>query len=144
MLQCFFFFIKFFSSSFFVLCFQYLLTIFFLIKSYSQQVKPLYMLQYLVCSRTTYINCMPIVSFVNMTWFNVRVIFLTFQHLLTYMNMHDHLLTLDESKIGWTPKVRVTRIWDIISNTGVFINHNMIILDCPVRFIIFNLFPYVY
>lgn len=48
------------------------------------------------------------------------------------MAMHDHLSTIDESKMDWTLKVRVTRMWDTISNAGVVTAHNMLLLDCQV------------
>ncbi|KAK1360380.1 hypothetical protein POM88_044854 [Heracleum sosnowskyi] len=45
------------------------------------------------------------------------------------MNLHDHLSTLDHSKIGWTLKVRVTRMWETVNNNGDVITHHMLLLD---------------
>ena len=47
---------------------------------------------------------------------------------------HTHLSMIDESKVNWTVKVRVTRMWVSVNVGGLIMRHNMIVLDCEVGY----------
>ncbi|KAL1831184.1 hypothetical protein ACET3Z_000835 [Daucus carota] len=46
------------------------------------------------------------------------------------MSFHEHIFSIDTSKLTWTLKVRVTRMWLTLDNQGNVVRHNMILLDC--------------
>lgn len=41
------------------------------------------------------------------------------------MNELDHLATLDDNRMNWTLKLRVTRMWPSTNNAGVVPRHNL-------------------
>ncbi|XP_063936951.1 uncharacterized protein LOC135147130 [Daucus carota subsp. sativus] len=49
---------------------------------------------------------------------------------LPVMSFHEHIFSIDTSKLTWTLKVRVTRMWSTLDNQGNVVRHNMILLDC--------------
>ncbi|XP_074342910.1 replication protein A 70 kDa DNA-binding subunit A-like [Apium graveolens] len=46
------------------------------------------------------------------------------------MEMHSHLSALNETRNDWFLRVRVTRIWNNTTSSGILIRYNMILLDC--------------
>lgn len=62
-----------------------------------------------------------------------KVLYKEFNNVFTGLNFHHHLSTIDETRLDWILRVRVTRMWVIVSNAGVVVRHNIIILDCEVK-----------
>ncbi|XP_074374305.1 replication protein A 70 kDa DNA-binding subunit A-like [Apium graveolens] len=46
------------------------------------------------------------------------------------MEMHSHFSALNETQNDWFLRVRVTRIWNNTTSSGILIRYNMILLDC--------------
>ena len=84
---------------------------------------------YRLCFLLSQLPCSWVLSFIHTPQY-VDPVFLHIS--LPVMNFHEHIFSIDTSKLTWTLKVRVTRMWLTLDNQGNVVRHNMILLDCLV------------